>query len=88
LRVDLPARDDFESAAREFERFDVAYRLANDRRWLNEALDWRNPGVFRATLKIPEEAHGACHLTLHVDGRDHHALGAADLFVRKQRPKP
>ncbi|MFM7072989.1 MAG: C25 family cysteine peptidase [Planctomycetota bacterium] len=88
LRVDLPARDDFESAAREFERFDVAYRFANDRRWLNEALDWRNPGVFRATLKIPEEAHGACHLTLHVDGRDHHALGAADLFVRKQRPKP
>lgn len=85
LRVDLPARDDFESAARDFERFDVSYRLANDRRWLNEALDWRNPGVFRAMLKIPPEAHGACHLTLHVDGRDDHALGAADLFVRKTR---
>ncbi|MEY4179832.1 MAG: Lys-gingipain precursor [Planctomycetota bacterium] len=88
LRVDMPARDDFESAAREFERFDVAYRQANDRRWLNEVLDWRNPGVFRATIKIPEEAHGACHLTLHVDGRDHHALGAADLFVRKPRTRP
>jgi hypothetical protein len=88
LRVELPARDDFEAASREFERFDVAYRQANDRRWLHEKLDWRNPGVFRALVKIPEEAHGACHLTLHVDGRDHHALGAADLFVRKPRSRP
>lgn len=88
LRSDPPARSDFETASQAFEQFDATYRQANDRRWLQETLTWREPGVIRAQLIIPEDAHGPCHLTLYVDGGQRHALGAANVFVRRNRKAP
>lgn len=88
LRADPPARPDFERASRAFEEFDETYRQANDRRWMRESLSWNEPGVIRAKLVIPEDAHGPCHLTLFVDGGQRHAIGAANVFVRRYRGRP
>ncbi|MFO0870240.1 MAG: C25 family cysteine peptidase [Pirellulales bacterium] len=85
LRNDPPARGDFAVVSRDFGELDDTYRRANDRRWLQETLTWDEPGAIRARLEIPPEAHGPCHLTLHVHGQQCHALGAANVFIRRQR---
>jgi hypothetical protein len=75
---------DFERASRHSKSL-TNVSTGDDRRWMRESLSWNEPGVIRAKLVIPDDAHGPCHLTLFVDGGQRHAIGAANVFVRRYR---
>lgn len=63
--------------------FQETYQRANDGRLQSVQTEVRD-GQFRAVLRVPENARGACHVRVLVEGTDDVALGAAPLEV--QRP--
>ncbi|MFO0901823.1 MAG: C25 family cysteine peptidase [Pirellulales bacterium] len=83
-----PTRGPFEQASKNFEEFDATYQEANDHRWYVEKLSFDEPGAAKTEIRVPLDAHGPCHLKLHVRGADGDALGAANVFVRRLRNLP
>jgi len=83
-----PTRGAFEQASRNFEEFDATYREANDHCWYVEKLSFDEPGAAKTEIRVPLDAHGPCHVKLHVRGPDGDALGAANVFVRRLRAAP
>lgn len=86
LTFDPPSRDKFEATSQYLAALHDTYRRANDRSWLAAFVELDARGDFTMPLKIPEQAYGPCHLKIHVQGRNEHALGATSVFVRRYRP--
>jgi hypothetical protein len=69
-------RSRFDSSA--LAAYDATYRRANEPRLATVTLD-RVEGTFDATLTVPPEARGACHVRVFVEGLEACAAGAADV---------
>ena len=78
-----PVREQFEDDAKALAEYTPIYEKANDHRLASKSLDVRD-GQFRAEIRIPETAHGACHVRVFVEGRTQHALGATDITIDRE----
>jgi hypothetical protein len=83
---DAPMRPQFDASDSGLAAFTDVYRQANDHRYSAQVLSIE-PGEFRAQLDVPENASGPCHVRAYVEGEQGHALGAADVYVRRKKPK-
>ena len=85
LKFDPPLRDRFDPSNRGYAALHDTYQQANDRTWVQQTMQLGG-GDFSAQLQIPAEARGPCHVRVYVEGQAQHALGAANIFVRKRAP--
>lgn len=83
LSFQPPGRDGYRSSPEAEEEFATTYRRANDTR-LATANVVVSDGRFRAKLVIPENAWGACHVRVFVQGRGQFAAGAADIEITRR----
>ncbi len=81
LRFDAPARKDFLPTEDGLRGMQATYQQANDSCW-NRLSFVHQGGTFEQELNIPEECRGFCHVRAVIEGKDSHAAGAADLYVR------
>lgn len=86
FKFEPPSRDKFESTQQFLAALHETYAKANDRSWASYLVQFDAAGEFTLPLKIPDDAYGPCHLKIHVEGRQNHALGATNVFVRRARP--
>jgi hypothetical protein len=82
MKVRVPTRDRFDPQDDALADYNEVYAKANDRTWARRTIECRG-GEFVMTLPVPKEAHGACFVRLFVESEDEHAVGAAEVFVRK-----
>ncbi|MFM8253224.1 MAG: C25 family cysteine peptidase [Planctomycetota bacterium] len=87
FRLDLSMRDTYDSASSVLDTFQDVYRAANNRRWQQVEVEWSEPGTKTIQIPIPANAFGPSHVTLHVEGDKQHALGSANVFIRRTRDK-
>jgi hypothetical protein len=59
----------------------TVYRKANDPRYAAQTFAIE-PGKFRATLPVPQDAWGTCRVRVFVQGESNHALGATEVEVK------
>ena len=85
-RMARPIRRQFLPTDQAMYSYGEAYQQSNDRRWVTSKVEC-GVGEFSATMRIPAEASGPCHVRIFVDGEPRCAAGAANVFVRR-RPKP
>lgn len=85
LRIEPPTRPDYDSSANALTAYQEIYQAANDRRWSKTTVAWQKPGAHTISLRVPDDAHGPCHVTIHVAGAKQYALGAANVFVRRAK---
>ncbi len=78
-----PARAAFD--ARALTGYMDVYARANEHRWSASEQD-QPAGAFRAQLRVPIEARGACHVRAFIEGRDACAAGAADVAIEPPTP--
>jgi hypothetical protein len=76
------ARDDF-GASSEPDDYRRTYVAANNTRLAAVQVPV-SQGRFRTELVVPENARGACHVRVFVQGRGRFAAGAADVVVEGQ----
>ena len=74
LRLDLSEEN--------LQKMNETYRAVNDDRWTHFASPVKQ-GRFRFSLPIPSAAHGPSHVRVFVHGREEHALGATDIYIRQ-----
>jgi len=84
LTFDIPSRSEFVPKQEALDALHAVYLRANDHRFTEHLLDII-PGSFAADLPVPAEARGACHVRVFIEGKDRHALGAADVYVHKSK---
>ena len=85
--IRAPRRQSFPRSPAELAAYSQVYARANDGRWAATAM-LCGPGVFRAELRVPEQAEGPCFLRAFVDGGEECALGAAAVLVRRAGGSP
>jgi hypothetical protein len=85
LTFDAPGRADFSLQDDSLNELQAVYERANDHRFLEHVVDI-TPGRFDADLLVPTNARGACHVRVFIEGKERHAQGAADVYVRKAKP--
>jgi hypothetical protein len=85
LTFDAPARPEFSLQDSSLNKLHDVYLRANDHRYVEHVVDI-TPGSFDADLMVPANTKGACHVRVFIEGKDRHAQGAADVYVRKARP--
>jgi hypothetical protein len=85
LTFDTPSRPEFSPQNESLNQLQDVYLRANDHRFVEHVVDI-TPGSFDADLAVPANARGACHVRVFIEGKDAHAQGAADVYVRKARP--
>lgn len=83
LSFQPPARDGYRASPEADEEFSITYRRANDTR-LATVQAVVTDGRFRAKLAVPENAWGACHVRVFVQGRGQFAAGAADIEITRR----
>ena len=81
LKSPPPARDRFVPNDAVLAQFNEVYDQANDRCWARHIVTLTG-GEFRAQLDIPPDAAGPCHVKVFVEGKNRHAIGATNVFVR------
>jgi hypothetical protein len=86
-RQSPPPRSRFAPTHQFLQSFNETYRRANDPVWTRRAFHAPG-GDFQIELPVPPEAHGPCHVRVHVVGGDTFALGATDVFVSRPREEP
>jgi len=85
FKFDPPSRDKFESTQKFLAALQETYARANDRSWVTQFVELDAQGAFTMPLQVPHDAHGPCHLKIHVEGRQDYALGSTNVFVRRLR---
>ena len=85
LTFDTPSRPEFSLQDASLSALQSVYQRANDHRFLEHVVTI-TPGSFDADLAVPANAKGACHVRVFIQGKDRHAQGAADVYVRKAKP--
>ena len=81
-----PKRERFDPRDAALEEYQGVYEQALDRCFAKWALDLPQ-GDFATDITIPEDCQGPCHVRLLVAGREGHALGSANLFVKVKAPQ-
>lgn len=76
-----PARTKYENSQTARDEYQRTYVRANDAR-LVSAMTMAKGGTFAATLAVPAEASGECHVRVFVQGEKETAVGAADVTVK------
>jgi hypothetical protein len=84
IRGQRPSRSAYPSRSDDLAAFDDVYRRANDRCMKAVVLDLRG-GHFQASLDVPDEAAGACHVCVFIAGKADMAMGSADVEVVRSR---
>lgn len=87
FRIDMTMRDAYDSASSVLETFQDVYRAANNRRWQQVEVNWDKPGTQTIKIPIPPGAYGPSHVAVHLAGENQHALGSANVFIRRTREK-
>ena len=83
MKTVLPARDRFDPTDAGLLAYGETYARANDRVWTRRALQCL-AGASTTTLDVPADATGPCHVRVFVADDTQHALGAANVYVRRQ----
>jgi hypothetical protein len=81
-----PSRPQYDSSDVILAGYDEVYQRANDHRYSERVLVVSKPGTFRTQLDVPKNALGPCHVRAYVWDKQGHALGAADVYLRRKRP--
>ena len=81
-RTNPRGRTKFDSASASLADYNEQYVLANDPLWKRVEMDFAG-GEFKASITVPSEARGPCHVRVRVQGQQAFALGSADLFIRR-----
>lgn len=84
LRFEAPPRENFVPADFALRQYQATYLEANDPSWARMVFDHPG-GVFVQDIEIPVNCRGACHVRVFVAGKETHAMGSSDLFVRQPR---
>lgn len=84
LTFQPPARNELPPIHEALAELDTVYAKANDHRWTVQHVDVP-AGAFQVTLDVPSEARGHSHVRVFLEGADHCALGAADVYIRRAR---
>jgi hypothetical protein len=79
-----PSRPAFDLKDEVLAGYDDVYRRVNDHRYAAETFAVE-PGTFRLRIHVPDDTLGPCHVRVFVEGRGRHALGAADVYVRRRK---
>jgi hypothetical protein len=85
LTFDAPSRAEFDPQSASLDELHQVYLKANDHRFAEHVVNI-TPGRFDADLLVPASARGACHVRVFIEGKDRHAQGAANVYVRKAKP--
>jgi hypothetical protein len=80
-----PSRSSFDPGDEVLAGYNDVYQRANDHCFVVKTVAIE-PGAGRVQLDVPEGTLGPCHVRVFVEGRGQHALGAADVYVRKKKP--
>lgn len=75
-----PARSSYQASPESDHEYQRTYERANDGRFVTERAQVRD-GRFQAVLKVPDDAHGPCHVRIFVQGDSQFAAGAANVNV-------
>jgi hypothetical protein len=89
-KVELPPRDRFDPSSAALARLQETYQQANDCVWCRQEVDLRSrtavdpaKGIaIHGLLVVPQEARGAAHVRVFVEGEKDYATGAANLYIR------
>jgi hypothetical protein len=84
LRFEAPPRENFVPADFALRQYQTTYMEANDPSWARMVFDHPG-GAFEQEIEIPASCRGACHVRVYVAGKQGHAMGASDLFIRQPR---
>jgi hypothetical protein len=79
-----PSRLSFDPSDEVLAGYNDIYERANDHRYVAETFAIE-PGTFRVQIHVGDNSLGPCHVRVFVEGRDQHALGAADVYVRRKK---
>ncbi|MEX2026784.1 MAG: C25 family cysteine peptidase [Pirellulaceae bacterium] len=86
FKTNLPVRDRFDPSNAGLARLQEDYLRANDPVWSRQVIDVPTPGEMdkplEVLLHVPDEARGAAHVRVLVQGANEHAAGSANLFIR------
>ena len=82
MKMKPPVRDRFNPSDEALAAYDRIYAAANDRTWAAHTFDCRS-GEFITTLDVPKEARGPCVVRVFAENDRLHAVGAAEVFVRR-----
>ncbi|HJT30528.1 MAG TPA: C25 family cysteine peptidase [Pirellulales bacterium] len=80
-----PARGAYQSSVKSDDEYQATYHRANDGRLATVRTPVRD-GRFQASLKVPDDARGPCHVRVFVQGDGAFAAGSADVDVTEQAP--
>lgn len=80
LTFRAPSRADFDNTPEAEDAYQEVYQRANDPRLATSELDVA-AGKFTATIDVPENSSGYCHVRASIDGREQFALGAHDVEI-------
>lgn len=83
LKESISSRDKFQPTHEALAAYSEVYELANNPRWCTEFVQIQEPGEFRTTLRVPPQAAGPCQIRLFTEGREVHAMGATNVFIRR-----
>jgi hypothetical protein len=78
-----PQRPEYDPSSAALAEMQTVYRRANDPRYAAQTFAIE-PGKFRATLAVPQDAWGTCRVRVFVQGASSHALGAAAVEVKAE----
>ena len=82
LRNPAPARPTYVATPSALSLYDRTYEDANRQTWSRQQFTIP-AGSFDVELPIPAAARGACQLRVYVTGKNAHALGIRNLFVKR-----
>ncbi|MCG8586575.1 MAG: C25 family cysteine peptidase, partial [Pirellulales bacterium] len=77
-----PVREQFEDDNAALAAYNSVYRRANEHRLAAAQVDIKK-GRFQTSFVVPKSARGSCHVRVFVEGRNQHALGAADVEITR-----
>jgi hypothetical protein len=81
LRFNPPPRAPFAEPGLQAAEIADTYRRANDACWTSARVPVQAGKPFKARLKVPAEAHGACHVRMFVNDQTGFAAGASDVEI-------
>lgn len=86
LRFVPTPRSQFDPSPEALSAYNETYDQANSHAWWTKELDVE-PGEFDFDLPIPPEAEGPCHIRAYLHGKNQHAIGVTDVFVKSIAPQ-